>query len=199
MSRTQEGNNNTYAQDSELSWVHWDEADQPLVEFTSAVARLRQEHPTFRRKRFFTGEAVRVPDGADGDRLNDIVWLHPDGRPMEQQDWQGEAKVVGMYLNGHGIAGRDPRGEQILDDHFLLYFNADGPADVTLPPDEYADEWEVVIDTGAPAEDDQPRPAGAVFALQASTVVVLRQYHAPEAEPDVSAAASVAAQSEKKQ
>jgi isoamylase len=199
MSRTQNGNNNTYAQDSELSWVHWDEADQPLVEFTSAVARLRQEHPTFRRKRFFTGETVRVPDGADGDRLNDIVWLHPDGRPMEQQDWQGEAKVVGMYLNGHGIAGRDPRGEQILDDHFLLYFNADGPADVTLPPDEYADEWEVVIDTGATAEDDQPRPAGAVFTLQASTVVVLRQYHAPEAEPDVSAAASVAAQSEKKQ
>ena len=88
MSRTQSGNNNTYAQDSEISWVHWDDADQPLVEFTAAVARLRQEHPTFRRKRFFTGGSVRVPAGADGDRLNDIVWLHLDGRPMEQADWE---------------------------------------------------------------------------------------------------------------
>ena len=55
LGRTQDGNNNTYAQDSEISWVHWDQADQPLVEFTAAVARLRRSHPTFRRKRFFTG------------------------------------------------------------------------------------------------------------------------------------------------
>ena len=60
MGRTQDGNNNTYAQDSEISWVHWDEADRPLVEFTAAVARLRHQHPTFRRKRFFTGTTVRA-------------------------------------------------------------------------------------------------------------------------------------------
>ena len=107
----------------------WDDADQPLVEFTAAVARLRRDHPTFRRKRFFTGGTVRVPDGGDGDRLNDIVWLHLDGRPIEDDDWDDGAKALGMYLNGDGIAGRDARGEQIIDDHFLLYFNADGPAD----------------------------------------------------------------------
>ncbi len=83
MGRTQDGNNNTYAQDSEISWVHWDQADRPLVEFTAAVARLRHQHPTFRRKRFFTGTTVRAGSGAEGDRLNDIVWLHPDGRPMD--------------------------------------------------------------------------------------------------------------------
>ncbi len=195
MSRTQSGNNNTYAQDSEISWVHWDDADRPLIEFTAAVARLRQEHPTFRRKRFFTGGSVRVPAGADGDRLNDIVWLHLDGRPMEQDDWDDGAQAIGMYLNGHGIAGLDPRGQKIVDEHFLLYFNADGPAEVTLPPDEYADAWEAVIDTGASAEDDSSRPAGSTFTMETRSVVVLKQYTPPEVEPDLSAAASVAAQS----
>src|ERR671912_491896 len=71
LSRTQDGNNNTYAQDSEISWVHWDEADRPLVEFTAAVARLRADHPTFRRRRFFRGTTVRTGgDGETGDRLN---------------------------------------------------------------------------------------------------------------------------------
>ena len=68
LGRTQDGNNNTYAQDSEISWVHWDKADQPLVEFTAAVIRLRSQHPTFRRKRFFTGTTVRTGDGTPPQR-----------------------------------------------------------------------------------------------------------------------------------
>ena len=59
LGRTQHGNNNTYAQDSEISWVNWERADQPLVEFTAELAALRRDHPTFRRKRFFTGATVR--------------------------------------------------------------------------------------------------------------------------------------------
>jgi isoamylase len=192
LGRTQDGNNNTYAQDSEISWVHWDQADKPLVEFTAAVARLRHDHPTFRRKRFFRGATVRVPDGGDGDRLNDIVWLHLDGRPMEDGDWQGGEQALGMYLNGHGIAGLDARGGKIIDDHFLLYFNADGAAPVTLPPDEYADAWDVVIDTGGSADEDGTFEAGATFTIPHRSMVVLREHREPEVEPDLSVAASVA-------
>jgi isoamylase len=192
LGRTQDGNNNTYAQDNELSWVHWDRADRPLIEFTAAVSRLRRDHPTFRRKRFFTGGTVRVPDGGDGDRLNDIVWLHLDGRPMEDDDWADGAQALGMYLNGHGIAGRDERGQQIVDDHFLLYFNADGEATVTLPPDEYADAWDVVIDTGGSADADGTFEAGTSFTLPHRSMVVLREHRAPVTEPDLSVAASVA-------
>jgi glycogen operon protein len=191
LGRTQSGNNNTYAQDNELSWVHWDNADKPLMEFTSALIKLRRSHPTFRRKRFFTGTTVRT-GGPEGDRLNDIVWLHPDGRPMEDDDWAG-AKAIGMYLNGHGIAGKDARGGTIVDDHFLLYFNADGAADATLPPDEYADAWDVVIDTGATADQEQGLPAGSILHLEHRSLVVLREHSEPEAEPDHSVAASVAA------
>ena len=149
MGRSQDGNNNTYAQDSEIAWMHWDTVDKPLVEFTAAVARLRHLHPTFRRKRFFTGSTVRT---GDGKRLNDIVWLHLDGRAMEQDDWTSGSQAIGMYLNGDGIAGKDARGRTITDDHFLLYFNADGPAQVTLPPDEFAKAWDVVIDTSGAAD-----------------------------------------------
>jgi glycogen operon protein len=198
LGRTQDGNNNTYAQDNELSWVHWDRADRPLVEFTAAVARLRRDHPTFRRKRFFTGSTVRVPNPADGGpeeggRLNDIVWLHLDGRPMEEGDWAGGTQALGMYLNGHGIDGVDERGQQIVDDHFLLYFNADGPAQVTLPNEEYASGWDVVIDTGGDADEDRQLKAGATFDMAHRSIVVLREHLAPEEEPDHSVAASVAA------
>ena len=190
MSRTQKGNNNTYAQDSEISWVHWDRADTPLIEFTAAVARLRANHPTFHRKRFFTGNTVRT---GDGERLNDIVWLALDGQPMEDGDWGNGSKAIGMYLNGDGIAGKDDRGGAITDDHFLLYFNADGPAEATLPTDEYAAAWDVVIDTGGSADTAQTHAAGATLALATHSLVVLREHAEPEAEPDHSVAASLAA------
>jgi glycogen operon protein len=191
LGRTQDGNNNTYAQDSEISWVHWDRADQPLVEFTAAVSRLRHSHPTFRRKRFFTGTTVRT---GDGERLNDIVWLHPEGRPMEEADWDNGSKTIGMYLNGHGIAGLDDRGNTITDDHFLLYFNAGDPLEVVLPPDEYADAWDVVIDTAGTADGGDTCKAGASIRLESRSVVVLRQHVAAEERLDHSVAASLAAQ-----
>jgi isoamylase len=199
LGRTQLGNNNTYAQDSELSWVHWDRADQPLIEFTAACIELRRTHPTFRRRRFFHGNTVRTGDGGEGDRLNDIVWLHLDGRPMESEDWTGSgsgasAQALGMYLNGHGIAGTDPRGDPITDHHFLLYFNADGQAEVTLPPDEYAAAWDVVIDTGGKVDGGEPLAASSSFAMQERSVVVLREHTEPAVEPDHSVAASLAAQ-----
>jgi glycogen operon protein len=192
LGRTQQGNNNTYAQDSEISWVHWDQVDGPLVEFTAAVSRLRAMHPTFRRKRFFTGSTVRT---GDGERLNDIVWLHPDGHPMQDGDWTAEgAKAIGMYLNGHGIAGLDATGHVIEDDHFLLYFNAGADdVEVTLPPDEYCQSWDVVIDTAAAVVEEKPRDAGTTLMLDGRSLLILREHTVPENEPDHSVAASLVA------
>jgi glycogen operon protein len=98
-----------------------------------------------------------------------------------------------MYLNGNGIAGKDARGQTITDDHFLLYFNADGDAEVTLPTDEYAAAWDVVIDTGGSADDARTYDAGATFPLGTRSLVVLREHAEAEAQPDHSVAASVAA------
>ncbi|MCW2787556.1 MAG: isoamylase, partial [Marmoricola sp.] len=189
LGRTQQGNNNTYAQDSEVSWVDWAAADRPLVEFTAALTRLRREHPALRRQRFFTGTSVR---SGDGDRLNDIVWLDPAGTPMEPADWDSDGTAVGMYLNGNGIAGRDARGARIVDDHLLLYFNAGDAVSVTLPGSEYADAWEVVLDTTG-AASPEPLTAGSVLDLAGRSILVLGEHRARPDAPDGSAAASVAA------
>ncbi|MFL6061509.1 MAG: glycogen debranching protein GlgX [Marmoricola sp.] len=188
LGRTQEGNNNGYAQDSELTWIDWEHADTALTEFTGVLARLRREHPTFRRQRFFDGNSVR---SADGTRLNDIVWLHAEGRPMDEQDWRASA-AVGMYLNGDGIAGRDPVGQQVTDTHFLLWFNAGEELTVVLPAAEYAETWEVVLDTTDRLSGGTPK-AGEELRLAARSTVVLRQPEPQDTEPDDSVAASVKA------
>jgi isoamylase len=120
------------------------------------------------------------------------VWLGLDGNPMSDDGWDEGAKAIGMYLNGDGIAGKDVRGNAITDDHFLLYFNADGPADVTLPPDEYAAAWDVVIDTGGSADAQQDLAAGSTFRLETHSLVVLREHAEVEPQPDHSVAASLA-------
>ncbi|MDN3482817.1 glycogen debranching protein GlgX [Arthrobacter sp. APC 3897] len=197
LGRTQEGNNNTYAQDSELSWIDWENMDTPLLEFTAAVNTLRAEHPTFRRRRFFDGRPVRR---GEGEALPDIVWLGEDGNPMNQDDWDAPvARSLGVFLNGQGIRGRDARGERITDANFLMYFNAhDEAVKVTLPPREYAPMWDEVIDTAGEFADSGSIPADAKITIAAKSMVVLRAHEAEE-EHDHSVAASLAALAGSKQ
>jgi len=190
LGRTQGGNNNTYAQDSELTWVNWDTADQPLIEFTAAVARLRKEHPTFRRTRFFDGRPVRR---GEGEPLPDIAWLTPDGTLMTPEDWDAPlGRSIGVFLNGEGIAGRDPRGNRVVDRNFLIFFNADvETVEFTIPDDELAHKWDVVIDTAGAAADSEPRDAGTTIGVQQRSLVVLRAHVEVEVDVDHSVAASL--------
>ncbi|MGA1838405.1 glycogen debranching protein GlgX [Herbiconiux sp. 11R-BC] len=195
LGRTQEGNNNTYAQDSPLTWVHWDEEDHPLVEFTAAVTRLRKEHPTFRRSRFFDGRPVKR---GKGEPLPDIVWLDSDASEMQPEDWDSSlSRSVGVFLNGQGIRARDTRGNPLNDVHFLLYFNAhDEKQAFTLPSAEYSESWDVVIDTAGEAADSQVFSASQSMTVEARSLVVLRVHRAEEVEPDHSVAASLTAQAD---
>ncbi|MBM7503189.1 glycogen debranching protein GlgX [Agromyces aurantiacus] len=192
LGRTQQGNNNVYAQDSELSWIDWERADHPLVEFTAAVAKLRAEHPTFRRSRFFDGRPVRR---GEGDPVPDIVWLRPDGSIMEPEDWDaGFGKAIGVFLNGEGIRERDRRGERIVDRHFVVLFNAhDDTVEFTLPMHEYSPEWEVVIDTAGKRADSDPIQPGGTIPLEQRSLVVLCQHDPTPEEVDHSVAASLSA------
>jgi glycogen operon protein len=119
--RTQNGNNNAWCQDNELSWFHWDEADGDLLAFLQRLIRLRQSHPVFRRQKFLTGGEVR------GSGLPDVWWFRPDGRRMTQKDWhRHDAHTLGVFLNGREITDRTAEGGEIVDDSFLLIFNAYG-------------------------------------------------------------------------
>jgi glycogen operon protein len=96
-------------------------------------------------------------------------------------------------LNGHGIRGRDARGQHIVDEHFVLYFSAhDAEVECTLPSAEFAPAWQVIIDTAGHIADDRLLDAGTALTLCAKSLVVLRAATEPVAEPDHSVAASVA-------
>jgi len=167
--RTQQGNNNAYCQDDEISWVDWSLLDEhrDLFDFTAALLRLRCEHPVFHRRRWFTGRSVR----GEGD----IAWLRPDGSPMEDQDWDaGFAKALGVLLNGRSIPDPGPHGERLVDDTFLLLFNAHhGTTRWTLPDVPDAVGFTRLIDTRV--AQVQPRPVRSERLVVAPrSVVVLR-------------------------
>jgi glycogen operon protein len=193
LGRTQGGNNNGYAQDNEITWVDWSSVDHPLIEFTAALARLRKEHPTFRRSRFFDGRPVKMEEG---DNIPDVVWLRPDGTLMQPEDWDsGFGRAVGVFLNGQGIRERDRRGETISDDHFLVLFNAgDEPVDFHVPAIQYSPEWDVYVDTAGERANTEPIAPGEALKLEPKSLIVLREHHLPEPEIDHTVAASLTAQ-----
>ncbi|OBF93493.1 glycogen debranching enzyme GlgX [Mycobacterium sp. 852014-52450_SCH5900713] len=174
LGRTQNGNNNGYCQDNELTWIDWSKADNGLLEFTRVVSALRANHPVFRRRRFFSGK----PLGRRGqDGLPDIAWFTPEGAEMTEEDWgAGFAKSVAVFLNGHGIPDRDARGQRVFDDSFLLCFNAHyEPIEFTLPPKEFGAAWQLVVFTGP--EEETPAeevPGGGTLTVDAHTAVVLQ-------------------------
>jgi len=192
MGRTQRGSNNAYCQDSELSWVDWENAAKfaDLTDFTCALAALRRAHPVFRRRRFFSGHSARADPGG----LRDIIWLTPSGREMTEADWtDGYARSLAVFLNGDAIAGPDTRGEPVRDAHFLLLFNAHSEnVDFVLPSAGHADGWLAVIDTAAAppgraggADGGSPAivPGGAVVDVTSRSVMVLRAAGSQTGQP----------------
>ncbi|MFN3601330.1 MAG: glycogen debranching protein GlgX, partial [Dietzia sp.] len=151
VARTQSGNNNVYCQDNEIAWMNWelDEEKEDLLAFTRRLVRLRRDHPVFRRRRFF-GTVLR-----DDEDPQDIAWFSPDGSEMTRKDWDsGFGKSLAVYLNGEGIHEPDARGQRIIDDSFLMLFNAHHePIDFSLLGSEYAESWEVVLDTADHLEE----------------------------------------------
>ncbi|MBO1757766.1 glycogen debranching protein GlgX [Dermacoccus nishinomiyaensis] len=121
LGRTQGGNNNTYCQDNEISWIDWDLDDRrrSLLEFTQQLIALRRTHPAFQRRRFFAGDAEH---GGRSD-WGDIVWFGANGEEMQDGDWASGAGTIMVYLNGDAIHAQDAKGQSVVDDHFLLLFN----------------------------------------------------------------------------
>ncbi|BBW99736.1 glycogen operon protein GlgX homolog [Mycolicibacterium moriokaense] len=180
LGRTQQGNNNVYCQDNELSWIDWASADSDLIEFTRSVSGLRAAHPVFRRRRFFSGRPVRQ---RGGEKLPDIAWFAPDGSEMSDEDWEsGFAKSIAVYLNGHGIPDLDVRGQRVIDDSFVLCFNAHyEPIEFVLPAEQFGTAWVPVINTAAAGDEEAERyDASAKVSVDARSVLVLQSAPADE-------------------
>ncbi|WP_460603801.1 glycogen debranching protein GlgX [Jatrophihabitans fulvus] len=172
LGRTQGGNNNGYCQDNEITWIDWSAMDVDLLAFTRRVSELRRDHPVFRRRRFFDGRPTRRRGG-----LPDIGWFSPDGSEMAEEDWDAGVGTIAVFLNGNGIAERDPRGERLVDDSFLLVFNSHWePVDFVVPADEYGSAWQVVLDTTRVEHDEERvEDAGATLTMAPRSIVVLQQ------------------------
>src|SRR6202522_84478 len=173
LGRTQQGNNNVYCQDNELSWVDWhlDQPRQDLLDFTRQLVHLRRDHPVLRRRRFFRGDA---PDGGIGD----LAWFLPDGNRMQDSDWDWEeARSVGVFLNGQAITEPDQEGDPVTDDSFLILFNGHHePVEFRLPGTAIGEKWHVAVDT---FRDGETRPdlhaEDSVHIEARSTLVLIRQ------------------------
>jgi len=166
LGRTQHGNNNAWCQDNELSWFDWEHADEELRAFTRRLIDLRRAHPVFRRSEFLSGRE------RNGTGLPDVWWFRPDGRRMAQRDWhRGDARALGVFLNGAEIGSRDPEGRAIVDDSFLLLLNAHyEEIEFALPTRRFGVRWELELST----EDPGAAPGSAVFAARAPVRVGFR-------------------------
>ncbi len=175
MSRTQDGNNNTWCLDTEQSWYDWDQAESEddLVDFTRRLIALRAKHPVLRRAAFLTG------DEPLGSGLPDAWWFRPDGLRMTRRNWQdGEARALGLFLNGMEIPGTDADGERITDDTSSSSSTpATTPVDFRLPTRRFGAMWVVELTTAEPQrlpEGERVAPRSAVSVAGWSTVVLRR-------------------------
>jgi isoamylase len=173
LSRTQNGNNNAYCQDNEISWIDWAKADRQLMEFTKQLIHFRRKHPTFRRRRWFQGQPIK------GMGVEDISWFQPDGSEMSEEHWnQDFAKSMAVFLNGQGIRSVGPKGEQVTDDSFYIIFNAHHePLEFKLPARRYGTNWIKVIDTSSSiiADDTGTYSARESITAESRSIVVLRK------------------------
>jgi len=170
---TQNGNNNAYCQDNEISWLDWnaEHVDHEMLEFVQKVMAIRKAHPVFRRRNFFQGRKIR---GAD---IKDIVWLDPDGKEMTDEEWNQEfARCLGVTLAGQALEDVDERGQRIRDDNFLLLMNAhheEIPFTLTTPPSGQG--WYVLLDTSCQTTRQASAfyQGGGAYPLQPRSLALL--------------------------
>ena len=165
MGRTQQGNNNAYCQDNEISWFDWTSLDADLLNFAREVVAIRRRHPVLRRRRFVGGAGA-----------GDVQWFTPVGSAMTEADWNaGWTRSVVMYADGKRDPDRDERGRPILDDDLLLLINGWWePLTFTLPDIGAPRTWERELDTfDGTAGEGHGGPAGGVTQLRSGSDVTL--------------------------
>ena len=170
MSRTQQGNNNAYCQDNELSWTHWDltPAQEEFLEFTRRLLAFRAQQPVLMRRRYFQGRSIR------GAGVKDIYWLDPSGREMTDEAWNAPfVRSIGVLMVGSALDEIDERGQPVVGDTVLMLLNAhyeEVPFCLPRPNEEHS--WLRLFDTIDANAPEERFPGGTRYPLQGRTVSV---------------------------
>ncbi|HEX4772692.1 MAG TPA: glycogen debranching protein GlgX [Bryobacteraceae bacterium] len=193
ISRTQNGNNNAYCQDNEISWTHWDLDDRKkaLLEFTTNLISMRREHPNFRRRKFYQDRQISPAktgkQQVDGFETKDIIWYRPDGGEMTEDEWNaGWIRCLGVLMSGKTLDDTDRYGEPVRDQTFLLCLNPHHEKiQFFMPPCSPGASWEVILDSrDAVTTTPQKIPVGQFYDMIPRSTVLLRE--AEEAKSETS-------------
>ena len=172
INRTQQGNNNAYCQDNEISWLNWENADLDLLLYTQKLIHFYKSHPAFTRKKWFKGAPV------NGQELKDIAWFLPEGMEMSEENWKLDfAKSLGVYLNGQALGSTGPKGEPIQDDSFYIIFNAAHHGlDYKLPSSKFGSTWIKIFDTSLNQLDESTEiyNAGEMIYVRDRSIILLK-------------------------
>ena len=174
LGRTQQGNNNAYCQDNEISWGDWnlDRTQLELLEFTRLLIRLFRRHPVLRRRNFFQGRKIR------GSEVKDLTWFRTDGKEMTDDDWNNpEIRYLALRLAGDAIGEVDARGNRIVDDTLLILLNGQQERiPFVLPAHRSRMRWELILDSREPMGKVRRRPmrGGAAYEVEARSLALLR-------------------------
>ncbi|RYQ32798.1 glycogen debranching protein [Bifidobacterium pseudolongum subsp. globosum] len=184
VARTQLGNNNGYCQDNEISWTHWKLKDyqKDMREFVSKLVHLRLEHPVLHRRRFFTGrDANMAPDA-----LPQVEWFDHNGNIMDLEAWSNtHAFSIMVFLNGSDIPEPDWYGNTMVDNDFILIFNAHyEPIMFTLPEEQYGRKWKLIVDTHNPKGPELNYEAGFAITAQSRSFMLLMSDEKKERRSD---------------
>jgi len=181
--RRQNGNNNAYCQDNDISWYDWnlDDRRTALLKFTRRLIELRRRHPNLRRRKFFQDRAIDPVHQQNreigGRNVKDIAWYRPDGEEMTEEEWGlGWVRCMGLHLSGKTLDQLNDLGEPTYDDTFLLCLNPHHESiDFFMPKSDGVAAWELVMDTRTAAEPEAVKIAGGeTYQLLRNSAVLLR-------------------------
>jgi isoamylase len=166
--RSQQGNNNGWCQDNELSWLDWDAADQDLRAFADRLISLRGREPVFRRNTFLVGD-----DAQSG--TPDVLWLRGDGEPMTSEDWdRTDTRAIAVFLNGREVPATDAGGDALQGSSFLILVNGHHEdVDFVLPAGKLGPGWTLELSTASGDGADSTAP-GRVVVVPSRSLQVLR-------------------------
>jgi isoamylase len=174
LGKTQNGNNNAYCQDNEVSWINWQNTDKDLLWFTKKLIAFQHAHPVFCRRKWFKGRPIQ------GSGIEDIAWFLPDGSSMNEENWKQDfAKSLGVFLNGKALKAEGPKGEHLVDNNFYIIFNAyDGELPYVLPSADFGTTWMKIIDTHEDIFEEEGGQfflPGEIIKVQGRSVVLLKE------------------------